>query len=164
MHARAVLAIALAGAGAAACTPKDETPGLKKYDGPVATALSAIAKNCQPFGTAEGQPVEKASDLRCISPDAEVTIHLDTSRRVRAVQIWLLAATTDEAHAVLEAAMKPIVDEHHLVNTLSHLDDPVPAGLAPIPQLELEGHLYQVASETVEGDARKRYIYKVRIF
>jgi len=60
--------------------------------------------------------------------------------------------------------MTPIVDEHHRAETLSHLDDPMPTGLAPIPQLELEGHLYQVASEPVEGDARKRYIYKVRIF
>lgn len=162
MLPRAVLVVALAGAGA--CTPTDNTPGLKKYDGPVATALAAIAKDCQPYGTAEGKPVDKASDLRCLGPDAEMTVHLDTSRRLRAVQIRLLAATTEEARAKIDAAMTPIIDEHHRSETLSHLDDPVPTGLAPIPQLELEGHLYQVASEPVEGDARKRYIYKVRIF
>lgn len=152
-----VLLLALAGA----CTPKDPGPTKVKYDGPVAEALAALAKDCAPYGAAAGQPAASASDLKCTASDAEVVIHLDKARRVRSLQIKLVAASTDLARSRLDAALALVLDEHHRTHTLSHLDEPVPGGVSPIPQLELEGYLYQVASEPAGGE--RRYIYRVRI-
>jgi hypothetical protein len=150
-------------AAVVACTPKETKPSVPNYDGPVAAALAALAKDCVGYGISAGEPVDKAANLRCTAPDAEVTIHLDPWRRLRGVQIHLLAATTEEAHARLDTALTPIIDDHHRANTLTHLDDPVPGGVTPIPQLTLEKHLYQVASEPLPDDDRKRYVFKLRI-
>jgi len=157
---RCSLAVAVA-AAAAACTPNQPTGPRVKYDGPVATALATLAGNCRSIGIAADQPLERASDFTCTSDTAEVVIHLDKSRTLRSVQIKLLAASTDDARAKLDEALRPALDDHHRENALSHLDEPVPGGLSPIPQLSLEGFLYQVASEPA-GDQR-RYIFKVRI-
>ena len=147
----------------AACTPKDRTPPKATYQGEVVAALAGIAKDCVPYGIAEGQPLEKASDLRCTSPDAEMRLHLDKWRRVRSVQIHMLAASTEEARARLDKALLPLIDDHHRNNVLAHLDDPVPGGMSPIPQLALEGYLYQVASEPLPDDTRRRYVFKMRV-
>ena len=157
-----MLAAALAAAATAACTPKDTDPIRVSYDGPAGAALATLAKDCVPFGISAGKPVAKAADLKCTSPDAEVAIHLDGSRKVRGVQIKLLAASTEDARARLDAALTPLLDEHHRTNVFSHLDEDVPGGINPIPQLQLEGRLYQVASEPVD-DGHRRYILRIRI-
>ena len=144
-----------------ACT-KEWDPPRFKYDGAVATALSSLAKDCVPIGIAVGQPLAKASDFRCTAPDAEVAIHLDKQRTLRTVRIKLVAASTDEARNRFVQALAPVMDEHHRTHVFTHLDDPMPDNLMnPIPQLELEGFLYQAASEPV-GD-RRRYVLNVRV-
>jgi hypothetical protein len=149
-----------AAALAAACTPKETRPRVT-YDGPVATALATLASDCVPIGVAAGQPLATATDLKCIGADAKLTIHLDQRRTLRSVQIELLAATTEAARARLETVLTPIIDAHHRTHALAHLDDPVPGGINPIPQLALEDHLYQIASEPA-GELR-RYIVRIRI-
>lgn len=154
-----MLLVAVACTGA--CTPKDTAPDAVKYDGPVAVALAAIAKDCVPIGIAKDKPLAQASDFTCTAPDAEMTLHLDTSRRVRSIVIRLVAPDTETARLRLDAALTLVIDEHHRVNSLGHLDDPIPGGVSPIPQLSLEDHLYQVASEPVDGG--RRYTFKLRI-
>jgi hypothetical protein len=156
-----VVIVAAAVAGTAACTPKDTAPEAVKYDGPVAEALAAIAKDCRAIGIAKDQPLAQASDFTCTAPDAEMTLHLDTKRRVRSILIRLVAPDTETARTRLDAALTPVLDVHHRTNVLGHLDDPIPGGVSPIPQLSLEDHLYQVASEPVDGG--RRYVFKVRI-
>jgi hypothetical protein len=156
------IVVALVAVAGAACTPKDVDPIRVTYDGPAGAALSTLARDCVPYGVSASEPLAKASDLKCTSADAEVAIHLDKSRKVRGVHIKLVSASSEEAHARLDAALTPLLDQHHRANVLTHLDDPVPGGINPIPQLELEGRLYQIASEPADGD-RRRYIIRIRI-
>jgi hypothetical protein len=156
------LRLVLVAALATACTPN--LPATRvKYDGAVAEALAELAgRACVPIGDAAKDPIEKASDFRCTSPDVEMVIHLDTARTLRSVHIKLLAPDTDTARGRLDKALKPVLDDHHRTNILGHLDDPVPGGVAPIPQLALEDFLYQIASQPIE-DGRNRYIVRIRI-
>ena len=154
--------LALVGALASACTPNIPATRVK-YDGPVADALAELAgRDCVPIGDAVKDPIEKASDFRCTSADVEMVIHLDTQRTLRSVHIKLLAPDTDTARGRLDKALKPVLDDHHRGNLLGHLDDPVPGGVSPIPQLQLEDFLYQIASQPAE-DGRNRYIVRIRI-
>ena len=153
--------LALLAVAAAACTPNYPATRVK-YDGKVAEALAALAKDCTPIGDDRGKPMAEARDFTCTSPTAELVIHLDTQRTLRSVHIRLLAPNTDEARGILEPTLKPILDDHHRSNVLSHLDDPAPTGMSPIPQLQLEDFLYQIASEDA-GDGMRRYIVRIRI-
>jgi hypothetical protein len=145
-----------------ACTPKESGPKKVKYDGPVAAALAELAKDCVAYGISAGQEVAKAADLKCTGDGATMLVHLDKSRQVRSLQIDLVAPSTEIAAGRLDTALALVLDEHHRKNALLHLDDEVPAGINPIPQLALEGFLYQVASTAVDETSRK-YVFRVRI-
>jgi hypothetical protein len=150
----AVVALALA------CSSKEPSPGAR-FDGEIHAALTKLAPACRAIGIAEGQPLDKASDLECTGTDVTVKIHLDTSRHVRGLVIDLFAVTTGEAQDRLVPALTPVLNVVQRNHVVAHLDDPMPDSVSPIYAEIVEGATIQAASR-IEG-SKRRFVLRVRI-